>query len=76
VLDIGTVVNGFVIDDVAFDKPNSWWCTCGHGHARIFATTAMLEAGEVKCNECANAAKIKADTLAALFHARNVRTTQ
>jgi hypothetical protein len=50
-IDIGSVVHGMVVEEVAFDQPGAWWLSCGHGH-KVFATTRMLESGPVACKEC------------------------
>src|ERR1700722_1807906 len=53
-IDIGIAVNGLIVDAIAFDQPGAaWFLKCRNGHKRIFATTEMLEAGTVTCNECA-----------------------
>jgi hypothetical protein len=72
VLDIGAVVGDFVIVSIAFDRPGSWFVSCGNGHERLFATSEMLENGEVVCKECTNSEKTKMDTLAALYHSRAI----
>jgi hypothetical protein len=52
-IDIGIAVNGLIVDEVAFDQPGAWFLKCCNGHKGIFATTEMLEAGTVVCDECA-----------------------
>lgn len=58
-IDIGVVVHGMVVEEVAFDQPGAWFLSCGHGH-RVFATTKMLESGPVACKECVTDAAVRA----------------
>jgi len=69
-VDIGTVVNGFTVEAVAFDRPGNWFVTCPSGHTEIFATTSMLEAG-MSCQKCASEST-NATKLQALNHARAI----
>jgi hypothetical protein len=52
-IDVGTVVQDFVVDSVAYGQQGAWFLRCSAGTHLIFATDKMIDGGmKLLCVEC------------------------